>query len=230
MFCRRTFSLLDVCLHSCPSLSLFHWWKELHGVFLFLLISKQLQAIRPDFLPSFLQNDPSLCVKGSTLTKQDTIRFLYPFGTAHSTKQPRNNKNEDFSFSGRKCLQVGICYRFCRQNGVVVADLAAVDYHRKIVSIHHIGKRQNPRKTLEQCWQAAFHLLGQEVTVRSGVGQQLLFIQSLCIIQSLLGGISQESIRLPLQQGQIKEFWRFFFFLFVYHRLHDCGLSQNLFS
>ena len=32
---------------------------------------------------------------------------------------------------------------------------------------------------MEQCWQAAFHLLSQKITVCSGVGQQLLFIQCL---------------------------------------------------
>lgn len=52
-------------------------------------------------------------------------------------------------------------------------------------------------------WDGAFHIIGQIAAIRPGIGTQLLLIEGLQIIQSLLGGKAAETVGFPLQCGQI---------------------------
>ena len=54
----------------------------------------------------------------------------------------------------------------------------------------------------------AFHILRNELTVRSGIGKQLFLIEGLHQIERLLGGKAIVAVGFPLQGGQIIELWR----------------------
>ena len=64
--------------------------------------------------------------------------------------------------------------------------------------LHICRQRAKPRR----------HVLGQIPTVRSGIRQQLLFVQGLGIVQGLLRRIPIDAVGIPLQGGQVVEFGR----------------------
>lgn len=68
---------------------------------------------------------------------------------------------------------------------------------------------------------AAFHIVGEVAAVGAGVGAELLFIETLQIIQRLLRRVPKQAVRVPLEGGQVVE-RRGFLRLFC---LHDGGNS-----
>ena len=55
-----------------------------------------------------------------------------------------------------------------------------------------------------------FHIVGEKAAVRPGIGAKLLFIESLQIVQRLLGRIAQRAVGVPLEAGQVVERWGLF--------------------
>ena len=49
------------------------------------------------------------------------------------------------------------------------------------------------------------HIRGQIPAVSTGIGQQLLFVEGLCIVQGLLGRVAKDTVCFPLQGGQVIE-------------------------
>ena len=78
---------------------------------------------------------------------------------------------------------------------------------------HGIGNQ------IHQHRQTLGHVRSQIAAIRAGIGTELLFIQVLQIIQSLLGSISQQPIGIPLERSQVIEGRRFFRFVFAFHLL-----------
>ena len=88
----------------------------------------------------------------------------------------------------------------------MVADLAAVKDRRRVdwVCMQGIAGEMNlPRNRTDQRGQHLPHIIRQVPAVGPGVGDQLLFIEALGIVQSLLGCEAEHSVSIALQAGQI---------------------------
>ena len=59
------------------------------------------------------------------------------------------------------------------------------------------------------------HVGGQKPAVRPGIGQQLLLVEGLRVVQSLLRRVAERPVCLPLQGGQVVELGRRLFLLFT---------------
>ena len=67
------------------------------------------------------------------------------------------------------------------------------------------------------------HVAGQIPAVCAGIGQQLLFIERLGVVQGLLSRVAEHPVCLPLQGGQVVQFGRFLC-LFLPHQGYTHGL------
>ena len=62
------------------------------------------------------------------------------------------------------------------------------------------------------------HVGGQIPAVRAGIGQQLLFVEALCVVKGLLRCVSEQAVCLPLQGGKVIELRRLFLLLLLRDR------------
>ena len=79
----------------------------------------------------------------------------------------------------------------------------------------HFGRQ------VEDCRSGLRHVSGQIPAVRPGIGQQLLLVERLRVVQSLLGRVAEQAVGLPLQSGQVVELGRRLFLLFTGDRSTD---------
>jgi len=85
------------------------------------------------------------------------------------------------------------------------------------------AKRHGIGNQIDQHRQAVCHIACQIAAVSTGIGAELLFIQSLQIVQGLLGCESKQAVGIPLQGGQVIE-GRRLFGLFLALHLFDCDI------
>ena len=64
------------------------------------------------------------------------------------------------------------------------------------------------------------HIIGEVSTVCTGIGAELLFVETLNIVQSLLCGVTELSVCISLERGQVVECRCFFGFLFACNGLY----------
>ena len=106
---------------------------------------------------------------------------------------------------------------------MVVCDLTAVDdllrMNRNIfVKIKcSCGSRHQLR-------QGCRHIIGQETTVRAGIGDEFFLVQTLRIVQGLLCAVPQQAVRITLEGRQVVEQRWLLVFLFALDFLHG-GVS-----
>ena len=88
-------------------------------------------------------------------------------------------------------------------------------------------KRQYLRHTLDECGQLVPQIVRQESAVRPRICRQLPFVKRLRVLERLLRRITLNSVRVPLQRGQVVELGRLLFLLPAFNlldrRLFDMG-------
>ena len=95
------------------------------------------------------------------------------------------------------------------EDSVVVGHLFAVqDAVILRGSVLAFGERHQPPQAGHKAFGHRQHIIGQILAVRSRIGQQLLFVQCLCVIKGLFGGKAKDPVGLPLQGGQVIELGR----------------------
>ena len=116
---------------------------------------------------------------------------------SRSTNQLSCNKNEDILFSCRKPVKVSGGNTACGDNCVVSRDFLVVDNFTQIGSMHHIetevciAESQHIKRRL-------FHIVRKIPAVRSGICDQLLFVQILRVVKCLLCGVAVDFVRFTL--------------------------------
>ena len=127
-------------------------------------------------------------------------------GVAHGADEAQGDQVQHRQLPGGQGGKVGGLQRFRRDDGVVVADLLPVDdlggvhggggvWGDITLFPHHIHQpRQHPR-----------HVLREVAAVRPGVGDELLLIEALGVVQGLLRRESQLAVGVPLEGGQVVE-------------------------
>ena len=110
------------------------------------------------------------------------------------------------------------------KQGVVVADLSG-----KLPGMTGQGKPRGKwkrcRRISSQLTRFLRHALRQIPAVRSRVGQQLLFIQGLRVVQRLLRGVAEQTVGVALERGQVVEPGRLFPAFAGFHRYDPCFLA-----
>ena len=104
---------------------------------------------------------------------------------------------------------------------MMVADLFVVD-DLFCVAGDFAGHTEVGGGLASQVRQARLHILGQIPAVGAGVSHQLLFIESLGVIEGLLRRIAQQPVGIPLESCQVIEGGRTFCFLLSFVFLQDC--------
>ena len=129
------------------------------------------------FLASLGQHHLALC--GELLPGADggECGFRIAVRLTYGTEQPCGNQPQDVPLPGREGGKVCVCHAFRGQQRMMVGDLAAVDD-----LLHMDGNRLFHSKRLarirHQPRQGCRHIIGQETTVRSGIGDEPFFVKT----------------------------------------------------
>ena len=107
---------------------------------------------------------------------------------------------------------------------MVVADLAAVNDTGNVPVKRRNGKRHDGRCHIAQSGNTVFHVLRQIIGVGTGIGQKLLFVECLGVVQYLLGGVAIEPVPVTLEGSQVVELGRLGGFLLFFHLLDNSRL------
>ena len=99
---------------------------------------------------------------------------------------------------------------------------------RYLLVVHqrqNIGKKlragvegRHPRRQMQDHGGGLRHVNRQIPAVRAGIGQQLLFIERLGVVQGLLGRVAEHPVCLPLQGGQVVQLGRLLRLFLPRHR------------
>ena len=84
-------------------------------------------------------------------------------------------------------------------------------------------KRQAGNRSLQKLRHCGSGVLRQIIGIGTGIGQQLLFIEGLGIVQHLLGGVAKQPVSIPLEGSQIIQLRRAGSTLLFLHTL-DSGV------
>ena len=145
-------------------------------------------------------------------------------------EQPDLNwENPKLPLPGREGSKVCFCHAFRRQQRMVVGDFAAI-----VDLLHMDGNRllhgKRPARVRHQPRKGCRHILRQKATIRSGIGDEPLFVKTLGIIQGLLCRKTQQAVGIPLQCCQVIELRRAFGFLLAFHLLYRDTLLLSAFG
>ena len=92
---------------------------------------------------------------------------------------------------------------------MVVGYLLVVHQRQNIGEKLRAGvEGRHPRRQMQDHGGGLRHVAGQIPAVRAGIGQQLLFIERLGVVQGLFGRVAEYPVCLPLQGGQVVQFGR----------------------
>ena len=177
----------------CRELSLFL------SIFLFGL-SRAKSCL--NLLPTGIQDAFSLHGKLLTGAEKNDYCLCIAAGFADCSKQPSGDQSQHLLFTRWQAGYVCSGHGSCRDNGVVIRNPAAVNHlicnHRKreLCTICFCYAFHQPRDHI-------LHIVRQIPAVCSGISDEFLFIQTLGIIQGLLGGEAQDTVGISLQACQI---------------------------
>ena len=101
---------------------------------------------------------------------------------------------------------------------MVVGYLLVVHQRQNIGEKLRAGvEGRHPRRQMQDHGGGLRHVASQIPAVRAGIGQQLLFIKRLGVVQGLLGRVAEHPVCLPLQGGQVIQFGRFLHLFLPHH-------------
>ena len=179
----------------------------------------------PNALPAHLGNPPALCRKFMRTAHQRDGCFFIHERFFQRTQQAGADEMEQVAFAGRQGIDALRLSGHCGgwDDGEVVADFAVI--HNPFgmrVQFQGGCERQRTAHAGSQFRQFLLHVLRQIPAVRARVGQQLLLVQALGVIQRLLGSKAEQPVGILLKCGQIIQQRRIFAALPARNLLHHC--------
>jgi len=106
---------------------------------------------------------------------------------------------------------------------VVVGYLLVIHQRRNIGEKLRAGiEGRHPCRQMQYNRGSLRHVNRQIPAVRAGIGQQLLFIERLCVVQGLFGRVAEHPVCLPLQGGQVVQFGRLLRLFLPHHGYTGC--------
>ncbi len=151
-----------------------------------------------DFLPACLGADTGFCGKCLSAAGDREVVFCVFCRIAQRCQESRGNQRQHLLFPGGKLREVRRADIRRRDNGMMIADLMAVQDTIRICR-QGLHEAEFVPQLLCQTFRAVAHFIRQIPAVGTGIGDQLLLIKALGIIQGLLGGESIIAVGIPLQ-------------------------------
>ena len=177
----------------------------------------------PDVFPTAIEHGPDLFRKLFAAADQNDHVLRIAMIRSSCAKKPHRNQLQDRLFSGREGRQIRRTHGSGRNNGMVIADLSTVTHsiHGKFCAVVGLPVGSIGSDLFgylsDQGREHRLHVLCQVSAVGTRIGHKLLFIERLGVIQRLLCGESEDTVRITLQAGQIIEKWGMLRFLFSIH-------------
>ena len=142
--------------------------------------------------------------KGISAAVQPCLGLQIDEGCADRHKHLTGGKAQDLPFACGQRLQVRFARCHGGNDGVVVADLFAAAHLPRTDGCGRL-RAADARAAQRQRVYAALHIVGEIAAVGAGVGAELLFVETLQIIQRLLRRVPKQAVRIPLERGQVVE-------------------------
>ena len=160
----------------------------------------------------------SLCREGmSAAVKGGRDRFIHE-RLCRSTQQLAADQQQDIALAHRQRRDIRLFQLQGGNQGVVVGYLLVIHQRRNIGEKLRAGiEGRHPCRQMQYNRGSLRHVNRQIPAVRAGIGQQLLFIERLGVVQGLLGRVAEHPVCLPLQGGQVIQFGRFLHLFLPHH-------------
>ena len=168
----------------------------------FLLAQQIAQHFMLDTFPAFVQNHLAFCRKFLPGTNSGQRCFCIAVRFSYGAEQTRYNQPQDVQLPGGQSRKVSLHHTFRRQQRVVVADFAVVD-HLSCMGRHSFIHIKSFHSSRYQPRQRCRHIFRQKTAVCSGIGDELLFIKALSIVQGLLCSKAQQAVSISLEHGEV---------------------------
>ena len=139
--------------------------------------------------------------------------------TCRRTQQLAADQQQKVPFTNGEQFQIRFFNLHRGNNGVMVGYVLVgnhgLDQRKEVAAA--IKERQLCRQ-VDHAGRRFRHVRGQIPAVRAGIGQQLLFVEALCVVKGLLRCVSEQAVCLPLQGGKVIELRRLFLLLLLRDR------------
>ena len=186
-----------------------------------------LRQLRQRGVPLFLREIPlpAGCEGGSALdgeysaaALQRNCGFRIAVGVADRPEKLPRHKAQKLALTQRQHRHVRLARACGGEDGVVVADLAAVADLSCVHALRRVCFADNGGHGCK-LRHGGFQIVGEEAAVRAGVGAELFLVEGLQVVKRLLCGIAEAAVGLPLERGQVVEPGRVLRFFRALHRL-----------
>ena len=164
-----------------------------------------------DLPPAFGDDALALCSEGLAAAVESCRDCLIHIRLRRCTQQLAADQEEQIALAQGQNLDIRFFNLHRGDNSVVVGYILVGDHglHQR-EEIADPVKGRHVRRQMDHAGRRFRHIGGQIPAVRSGIGQQLLFIEALSVVKGLLRRVSEQAVCLTLQGGKIIELRRLF--------------------
>ena len=190
-------------------LSLRQGRKDARGIFILRLLLQGGTEYLLDGPPALGKHLLSFCRESvSAAIEGGRDRLIYE-RLRRRTQQLAADQQKDISLAHRQRRHIRLFQFQGGNQGVVVGYRLVVHQRQNIREKLRAGvEGRHPRRQMQDHGGGLRHVAGQIPAVRAGIGQQLLFIERLGVVQGLLGRVAEHPVCLPLQGGQVVQLGR----------------------
>ena len=164
--------------------------------------------------PALGQNTLALRREGMATAIEGGRDGLIIIRTCRCTQQLAAYQQEQIALAHRQGPHIRLFNLHCGDDGVMVGYIL-VRYHE----LHQGEEAAAPiegrrlRRQVDHTGGRFRHVSGEIPAIRSRIGQQLLFVEALGVVEGLLRRVPENAVCLPLQGGQVIELRGLFLFL-----------------
>ena len=134
------------------------------------------------------------------------------------TQQLAADQQKDIALAHRQRRHIRLFQLQGGNQGMVIGYLLVVHQRRNIGEKLRAGvEGRHSCRQMQDNEGSLRHVAGQIPAVCPGIGQQLLFIERLGVVQGLLGRVAEYPVCLPLQGGQVVQLGRLFRLFLPHH-------------
>ena len=198
--------------------------KDTLGIFILRFLLQGGTEHLLDSPPALGKHLLSFCREGMSAAVKDSRDRLIYERLCRRAQQLAADQQKDIALAHRQRRYIRLFQLQGGNQGVVVGYLLVVHQRQNIGKKLRAGvEGRHPRRQMQDHGGVFRHVNRQIPAVRAGIGQQLLFIERLGVVQGLLGRVAEYPVCLPLQGGQVVQFGRLLR-LFLPHQGYTHGL------
>ena len=189
--------------------------KDAYGIFILRLLLQGRTEHLLNGPPALGKHLLSLCREGMSAAVKGSRDRLIHERLRRRTQQLAADQQKDIALAHRQRRHIRLFQFQSGNQGVVVGYLLVVHQRQNIGEKVRAGiEGRHPCRQMQDHGGGLRHVARQIPAVRPGIGQQLLFVERLGVVQGLLGRVTEYPVYLPLQGGQVVQLgWLFRLFL-----------------